>query len=69
MFQCVCMCVKRVCTVPGDVSKVEVGEVLSKAVVEIGKTVDVLINCAGITHTAALLDTPVKTYQVRITWS
>lgn len=42
----------------------EVVETLDSAMQEIGQEVDVLINCAGITHTATILQTPNKTFQV-----
>ncbi len=52
--------------ISADVSKAGVGEVLSKALEEAGVEVDVLVNCAGITHTATMIDTPVEKYQVTI---
>ena len=57
---------QRVCTVAGDVSAADIGDTLCNAVKDIGKSVDILINCAGITHTGTLLDTPNKIYQVSV---
>ena len=52
--------------VSADVSEPRVGEVLHRAMDEVGKQVDVLVNCAGITHTAPMIDTPSEKYQVLI---
>ena len=38
---------------------------LSEAVKKLGH-VDVLVNCAGVTHTGMLLDTPAEKFQVAI---
>lgn len=46
-----------------DVSSVDVKDKLLEAVASNGH-VDVLINCAGITHTGALVDTPMEKYEV-----
>ena len=50
--------------VSADVSDASVVEILRKHVEDVGVAVDVLVNCAGITHTATMLDTPLNTYQV-----
>ena len=42
----------------------EVREGLERGVKEVGCEVDVLVNCAGITYTAAMVDTPDEKYQV-----
>lgn len=47
-----------------DVSQPSVGQELDKAMEEMGRQVDILVNCAGITHTATMLDTPNEVYQV-----
>ena len=52
------------CTVSGDVGEDEVVGTLESALQEIGKEVDVLINCAGITHTATMIQTPNRAFQV-----
>lgn len=56
---------QRVCVVAADVAVLaEVREGLNKVVREAGCEVDVLVNCAGITHTASMLETPDEKYQV-----
>ena len=55
---------QRVQVVSADVSDPGVGAVLERAMTEVGGQVDVLVNCAGITHTAAMVDTPMEKYQV-----
>jgi short-subunit dehydrogenase len=53
--------------VSADVSQASIGEELSRALEEeVGQEVDVLVNCAGITHTATMVDTPNETYQVNL---
>lgn len=63
---CVKMFVRQcVQTVAADVAVLaEVTEGVSRVVTETGCEVDVLVNSAGITHTAAMLDTPSEKYQV-----
>ena len=46
-----------------DVSSVDIKEALQVAVTANGH-VDVLVNCAGITHTATMVDTPSHKYEV-----
>lgn len=54
------------CVVAADVAVLEeVREGLSRGVKEAGCEVDVLVNCAGITHTATMLETPNEKYQVQ----
>lgn len=52
--------------ISADVSEPSVGEVLSEALDKEGQQVDVLVNCAGITHTATMMDTPKEKYQVHV---
>lgn len=58
---------QRVCAVAADVSvQAEVEEGLGRSVKEVGCEVDVLVNCAGITHTATMLETASEKYQVLV---
>ena len=50
--------------VAADVSQVSVMEEIAKSEKEVG-SVDILVNCAGITHTATMLDTPPEKYEVK----
>ena len=59
-------CVQVVRVVSADVSDAGVGAVLEKAIQGMGCDVDVLVNCAGITHTATMLETPCEKYKVSI---
>ena len=55
---------QKVNTVSVDVgSLLEAKYRLTEAVKKLGH-VDVLVNCAGITHTATLVDTPAEKFQV-----
>ncbi len=50
--------------VSADVSDSSIVEQLTEYIQEVG-VVDVLVNCAGITYTAPMSNTPVQKYQVR----
>lgn len=50
--------------VSADVGDPSVVEQLTEYIREVG-VVDVLVNCAGITHTSTMASTPVNTYKVR----
>ena len=54
---------QKVYILSADVSSVDIKDKLLEAVAANGH-VDVLINCAGMTHTAALVDTPMEKYEV-----
>lgn len=54
---------QRVQVVSADVSQESVIESLKDAVKEAGREVDVLVNCAGITHTAPMTETPPHLYK------
>ncbi len=56
-------CVQTVYVVSADIGSVAVKDSLADAVRSNGH-VDVLVNCAGITHTATLQDTPSEKYEV-----
>ena len=61
------MCtLQQVQTIAADVAVLtaEVTEGVSRVVTETGCEVDVLVNSAGITHTATMLDTPSDKYKV-----
>lgn len=51
--------------VSADVSQESVIKSLKEAVKEAGREVDVLVNCAGITHTAPMIETPPHLYKVQ----
>ena len=51
-------------TLSGDVSRGDIRDKLLEGVAKTGH-VDVLINCAGMAHTATLLDTPPEKYEVK----
>lgn len=54
---------QRVHTVSADVGSLGVKDALKEVVRQMGH-VDVLVNCAGTTHTAPLHETPPETCQV-----
>ncbi len=51
-------------TVAGDVSSKSIADKLLESVAK-NVHIHVLINCAGITHTAPLVDTSAEKYEVR----
>ncbi len=56
---------QRVYTVSGDVSDKSIADKLLESVSRNVTSIHVLINCAGITHTAPMVLTPADKYEVR----